>query len=533
MSFRILKTALLTSFLALSSAPLLAQQAPESPSDNTAPTEVPEDILGRGTPRGSFSGFLASSDQLKWELAAEYLDLRNLPMEVRSVSGAELARQLYHVVTRVWLDEFTISDKPTGAMGDGLPPYRDELVRIPMPEGDVLLLMQRVPRGDGVQIWKISNRSVAMIPELYGEYSYSKPVETIRGWFPDDLAFLGVEVFKWFILAIIAALSWPVFYLIGLGLARLFSKRGSDSYAHVRKLFTGPLLFLAILITIGITLRDLGAGEFARQVMRTNTLVTVAIVWFVWALIDLYRNIKQQRLIANSRPGAAKLLQPMSLLLKIVVLVFGLLFWLHNLGVNITTVLAGLGVGGLAVALALQKPIEDLMGALTIFSQASVRVGDLCRFGESTGTIEEIGLRTTRVRTLINSVISVPNSTFAYLELENLTYREKIRYWPTLRLRYDTRLDTIRSICKRVLETLEADPDVHDEPVRVRFTDFDNDAILVKVHAFFNTTDYPQSLEYRERLNLAIMAIVEEEGARFALPGTSIYMEGDSALART
>ena len=530
MSYRIIELLLLTAILSASGMPVLAQEPPETPqATDSSSADVPEDALGRGTPRGSVAGFLAATDALQWEEAAEYLDLRNLPADVRAISGAELARQLHQVVSRIWLDEITISDNPEGLLGDDLPSYRDELGRIPTPDGDVILWLQRVPRGDGAMIWKVSNRSVSLIPELYDYYSYSKYVEKIRKWFPDDLVFLGIEAFKWFILVVIALVGWPVFYLIGLLLARVFSRPGTDSYPHVRKLFTGPLVLLALLVTAGFTIRELGAGEYARQVMKTNTLMTLAVVWLTWALIDLYRNIKQHRLIANNRPGAAKLLQPMSTLVKILVVLFGLLFWLNNVGVNITTVLAGLGVGGLAVALALQKPIEDLMGALTIFSQASVRVGDMCRFGETIGRIEEIGLRTTRGRTLINSVISVPNSRFAYLELENLTYREKIRYWQTLRLLYDTKRETISSICKRILEALQKDPNVHDEPMRVRFTDFDDDAILIKVHAFLNTTDYPQSLEYRERLNLAVMAIVEEEGARFALPGTSIYMEGDTA----
>ena len=127
------------------------------------------------------------------------------------------------------------------------------------------------------------------------------------------------------------------------------------------------LVLLAVLVTIGFVLRDLGAGAYARDLMNTHTLITLAIVWLSWALLDLYKRIKQARLIADKRPGAAKLFQPMTTLVKIVVVIFGFLFWLNNIGVNITTVLAGLGVGGLAVALALQKPLEDMMGALTIF----------------------------------------------------------------------------------------------------------------------------------------------------------------------
>ena len=154
-----------------------------------------------------------------------------------------------------------------------------------------------------------------------------------------------------------------------------------------------------------------------------------------------------------------------------------------------------------------------------------------CSANRTIGSVEDIGLRTTRVRTLVNSVVSVPNSQFAYMEIDNLTLREKIRYWPTLRLRYDTRRETIRSVCERIRAMLVDDENVYEEPIRVRFTNFDDDAILIKVHAFLRTADYATSLVYRERLNLGIMAIVEEEGAHFALPGRSIYQEGEPASA--
>jgi MscS family membrane protein len=207
------------------------------------------------------------------------------------------------------------------------------------------------------------------------------------------------------------------------------------------------------------------------------------------------------------------------------VLLTAILLWLHNVGVNITTVLAGLGVGGLAVALALQKPLEDMMGAVTIFSQAPLRVGDLVRYGEVLGKVEDIGLRGTRIRTLTNTVVTVPNALIAHQEVENLSYRTKIRYWPTLRLRYDTSAAQLREITANIVRMLQEHERVHDEPIRARVTDFDTDAILVKVHSFMKTTDFPDSLEIQEDLHYRVMDIVHAAGARFALPGRSIYTE--------
>ena len=387
--------------------------------------------------------------------------------------------------------------------------------------------MQRVPRGDGVFIWKVSNRSVAEIPALYRLYSYTAPVEAIRQFIPDHVTFLGMEAFKWVIMLIVALLCWPLFHLLGNLLARAVSSSEKPSVPHVKQLFTGPVVLIAILLVSSALVRKLGVSAYAQQIMDAYTLITVAAVWLLVSLIGVSKNIQQEKLVANDRPGAAKLLRPAATLARIFVVLLGLLFWLHNIGINITTVLAGLGVGGLAMALALQKPIEDTMGALSIFTQATVRVGDLVRYGDSIGIVEDIGLRITRIRSLTNSVITIPNAQIAYSELENLSSREKIRYRPTLRLRYDTEPEQIRNICGRITETLKEHPKVYGDDVRARFTRFGKDAVIIEIHCFLRTNRFPVFLEYQEELNYQVMEIVRSEGARFALPGRSLYLEGD------
>jgi MscS family membrane protein len=510
-------------------------RAQESGPESTAVTATetvdkgPEDALGRGNPRGSIIGFLEAANAFQWEKAAEYLDVRNLPEDVSEIGGPELARQFNHVLSRaVWFDDYSVSNAGNGVKGDGLPEYRDELMTINTAEGPVPIWMQQVPRGDGVKIWKLSNRSVALIPNLYDEFSFSPPVERIRGWFPEDMSFMGVEAFKWFIIVVVALLGLPVFYVIGLGLSRIFSSPEKEIYPLVKQIFTGPLVLISILILVQNTILTLGAGVYAQQAMKAKTFSIIAVVWVVWAILNLFKKFQQSKLTAIGRPGAAKLMQPLTTLLKLLVLVFGLLFWLNNIGVNITTVLAGLGVGGLAVALALQKPLEDMMGALTIFTQAPIRVGDFVRYGAEMGTVEDIGLRTTRLRTLTNSIVSVPNARIASVETENLSYRTKIRYWPTLRLRYDTTPDQLKAVLDGIREALVNHDKIYEDPIRARFTDFTDDSILIKVHSFVKTTDINEFLEVAEELNFQIMGIVRAAGAAFALPGKSIYLEGEA-----
>jgi MscS family membrane protein len=522
-------------FIAFFLANCLPVQAQEQATETAAVVPIPmdkgpEDALDRGNPRSSIVGYLNASSQFNWEKAAEYLDLRNLPADIQEFGGPELARQFNHVVSRsVWLDRLSVSDSPHGLQGDDLPAYRDEIMRINGEDGEIPIWMQKIPRADGVMIWKLSNRSVARIPELYDLYSYPAPIEKVRNWFPVDASFLGLEVFKWFIAIVVALVCWPVFYFIGLLLLRLFSSPENDMYPLVRNVFTGPAVLIGILFAAKITVERLGLGAHAQQLLQARTLTTLALVWALWTVINLIKSYQQEKMIRLGRPGAAKLVQPLTTLIKILIFVFGLLFWLNNIGVNITTVLAGLGVGGLAVALALQKPIEDMMGALTIFSQASIRVGDFCRYGEEIGTVEEIGLRTTRLRTVTNTVVSVPNARIASVEVENLSFRTKIRYCPTLRLSYDTTPEQVRMIKDRITESLEQNEMVHEDPLRVRFTDFDDDAILIKVHSFIKTTDFAVFLGIAEDINIQIMEIVKSAGASFALPGRAIYMEGDKA----
>jgi MscS family membrane protein len=491
----------------------------------------PEDALNRGTPRGSIVGFLEACEDFDFDRAAQYLDLRNLPNDIAEVGGRELARQLKHVLSRaVWLDDYTVSDLPEGVKGDGLPDYRDELVRIPVRDGVAVLWMQHVPRNDGTLIWKLSNRSVALIPELYALYSYPPGVEAVRSWFPDGASFLGLELFKWFILSLLALVSWPLLYLAGILLTRLFSKPSNPLYPLIRRILTGPLVAVGILVVLSFALLELGLGARAQMIADTRTLSTIVVVWVLWSITTLYRNYRQKKLTEQGRPGAAKLMVPLTNLIKILVLLTAVLLWLNNVGINITTVLAGLGVGGLAVALALQKPLEDMMGAVTIFSQAPLRVGDLVRYGEVIGQVEDIGLRVTRIRTLTNSVVTVPNALIAHQEVENLSYRTKIRYWPTLRLRYDTTAAQLKEITGNIVSMLQAHERVYDDPIRARVTDFDTDAILVKLHSFMKTTDFAESLEIQEELHLRVMEIVQAAGARFALPGRSIHLEGGGPL---
>ena len=235
-----------------------------------------KDNLGRDTPRSSFIGFLLFTEKFDYESAAKYLDLRNLPHATRQFSGHELARQLDFVIKRgMKIDVDHLSKKVTGQVVDGLPDYRDELGHIVTDEGEQVLLMQRVPGLDDNFIWKVSNASIAKIPELYDYFSYPDWIENIRKSIPEDAGFLGIELFKWVIVFGVALVSTPIFWLTGFGLSWLFSKPGSPLHRPVRKFFTRPVTLIAVMLLTGGLLKELGLGATAQSLMETKTLVTI------------------------------------------------------------------------------------------------------------------------------------------------------------------------------------------------------------------------------------------------------------------
>jgi MscS family membrane protein len=244
----------------------------------------------------------------------------------------------------------------------------------------------------------------------------------------------------------------------------------------------------------------------------------LASVWALLRLIDVIRGHLSDKMEAQGRSQASLLLRPTATAVKIVFVIVALMIWIENLGFKATTLIAGLGVGGLAVALAAQKSIENLIGAITLYMSAPVKVGDLCRFGDEFGTVEEINLRATRIRTLDRTLIAVPNAVFAEMQLENVSAREKLRYNPTLILRHETTPDQMRKVLDGIRQAIAEHPMVDDDPQYVRFEQFGERGLQLKTLIYVDTTDYQEFLGVAEELNLQMMDVVASAGTALAEP---------------
>lgn len=232
----------------------------------------------------------------------------------------------------------------------------------------------------------------------------------------------------------------------------------------------------------------------------------------------------------------AQLVRLVSRLVAVLLALYALVNLAESLGVPVAPMLAGLGVGGLAVALAVRPTLENVVAGFVLFADAPVRVGEFCRFGDKMGTVEAIGLRSVRVRGLDRTVITVPNAEFCQLQLVNFTRRDAILLHTRLQLRYETTPDQLRLVLARLRELLIRHPRVSPDPARVRFVGYGASSLELEIFAFVETRDFGEFLAIQEDLNLRIKGIVEACGTSFALPSRTLYVERsrglDAELAR-
>ncbi len=217
-------------------------------------------------------------------------------------------------------------------------------------------------------------------------------------------------------------------------------------------------------------------------------------------------------------------------LLSLVILVILVIYAAGFFGVPLTPVVASLGVGGLAIALAVRPTLENVIGGLTLFADKPVRIGDFCRFGDHYGTVEQIGLRSTRLRKLDDTLVTVPNSDFSQRELINYTQRNQRLYRTTLRLRYETTPEQLRYVIANLREMLLGHPKVSPDWLHVRFHGFGDYSLDVELFAYIRTKPWLEYRAIREDINLRIMDIIKKAGTGFAFPSQTAYLGRDTGL---
>jgi MscS family membrane protein len=488
------------------------------------------DPLGRTTPRGAVVGFLTAAHKGDWPTASQYLN------NVKGEDPAELATQLSVVLDQGLpannLDQ--LSDSPSGNLNDNLPASQELAGIIQTNGGPLHVTLERVRRGTQY-FWLISPETLQEIPAVYDEFhsawipAYIPHPLLRRGW-------LGVPLWQWIVLAIGVALALLIaaaMRKIAIPLLRrLFPTISEQQDDWLLGRPVGPLRGLISLLVLEATISFLRLPLFARQLWY-YTGGALAIILGGWLFT---RVVQVSGLLLNrsvARRGGADATAVIRLCQRTLsVLTFGIVVVLLLKGVglikDVSTLVAGLGVGGIAVALAAQKTLENLFGGISIIFDKTIRVGDACRIGDRTGTVEDIGLRSTSLRTDANTVLTVPNSQLSAMNIENFGMRKKILFRHVIPLRPETTPPQMQALLGALRALLTADSLVEPSSPRVRLIRFGPSSLDIELFAYILTTDDLKFLELQESLLLRILDTIEAHGTAAALPSQTLYLSRDN-----
>jgi MscS family membrane protein len=488
-----------------------------------------DDPLGRSTPQGTVFGFMKAASKGNDELALQYLDTK-----IKGAGAQKLIAGLQAILDYGFSGHLGIlSTKPEGNLADNLPPFKERVGTVKTPSGSLDVLLQRVEGENGQLIWLFSKETLREVPEAYKEIGF----HNIDAYLPEFLvktAVLGFPLWRWLSVLLVIPVAFGLAVLITrliVSLLMLFVFRTSKVQGErlIRRL-TGPIRTLIFALALWVM------SFLSQSVLMSNfwayvafTLTVVGGTWLCLRVIDVAFALKESRFGVTSS-AKVSMVQLGRKLSKIMVVIVGALVVFHIAGINLPAVLAGLGIGGIAIAFAAQKTLENFFGGVMIISDQPIRVGDFCKAGDYVGHIENIGLRSTRIRTLKRTVVSIPNGQLALMSLENYAMRDKVLFRHTLRLRYETTPDQLRHVLAEIRKMLYEHSKVESPSARIRFIGLGNSSLDLDVFAYVLETEYEPFLHVQEDLLLRILDIVEASGTGLALPSQTTYVAGDSGL---
>ena len=511
--------------LVCSDAGAQSKAAPASAA--AAQPEIEKDALGRSTPRGTVLGFLTAARRGDDAQARTYLNTTSQ----NSATAEDLAHELYVVLdARLPARLADISDEPEGSRANLLAPNEERIGTIDGPSGPFDVVIERVTRPKSDPIWLFSKDTLRAIPPTYDAIVNQKAAQ----WIPKfliDHRLGGVRLYEWVLLV----LGIPAIYLLTVLLNRavtpVIAFVGKHLWSRVdgtiRNVVPAPGRLLILSLLARWLISSLPLSLLVREFLTSAAAVVtiVAVTWLVVLVDGEVERAVRGRIPSANFAAASSLLRVCRRLVDIVVVVAGLLAMLRLFGVDPTPLLAGLGVGGIAVALAAQKTLENIIAGASLIIDQAVLVGDSLKVGDIQGTVDHIGLRSTRIRTLDRTVVSVPNGQIANMSLERLSARDMFWFHPMVGLSYDTTPDQMRTVLDGIRAMLEAHPAIDAGSVRVRFIRLGAFSLDVEVFAYLHASDWAPFLELQEGLLLRITEIVQAAGTTIAFPTQTMHMQ--------
>jgi MscS family membrane protein len=531
MKLDILRAAALAAILfsATASAQTPAPSPADGPNGSASPEAADaesEPAVEPDSPRASLAAYFALCRSGRFDEAARYLSID----AAEAARGPELARELKAVLDRhLWVDLDSVSPVSTGQSGDGLPRSTDQIGTLPGPGGrDEPVRMVRVQDDAGAR-WVFSRGTVARIDDWYR----ALPGRWIREHLPEVLLRPGpreILLWQWIALPFAGLLAWVVGRVLAAVILAVLSRAAARTDtlwddAIVARL-RGPVAVAgAIAVAYGLLpWLDLTPPAHALLHEVLDAAVVVTVFWAMWRAVDVAGQAASQSSWGRDSASARSLLSIGMRAGKVAVAALGVVAGLAQLGYPVASLVAGLGLGGLAFALAAQKTVENLFGSVSLAVDQPFRVGDFVKVEDFVGTVEAIGLRSTHIRTLDRTVVSIPNGRLADMRLESFTARDRMRLACTIGLEYGTRLAQMRAVLQGLERVLREHPKIWPDAVVVRFKEFAASSLDVEVMAWFQTSEWSEFQLIRQEVLLQFMDVVESAGASFAFPTQTVHV---------
>jgi MscS family membrane protein len=526
---RLRRLFLLLAAVACFAIPAMAEPQLPVPSAAPAPSagEVAADAYGRESPRGCFFGFLRAVESGRYGVAAEYLQI---PSSLRA-DREEIARQFQSVLDHRFLSPTIdrISSSPLGSVEGGLAANMESVGEIMGDEGrfDVLLVRQE-PEGQP-PYWLFSWDTVREARRLYQTARFPR----LESRLPPVLTRTRIGgVTLWQILAfvlplpILYGISWILIAIVAWTV-RLFRRGATGEWAASAHI-PATLLLTLLLHRSVVTLLGMPVLYRVYYNRVLYVLLFLGILWLLFRLVDVIDRYLMRRVMPVGVARGRSTLALTRGALRWVAVLLVILIALPFFGVNVTAAVAGLGIGGLVLAFAAQKSLENVFGGFAILSDRPLQVGDVCRIAGQLGEIEDITLWNTRLRSFERILVSIPNGAVASGQIENLSRRDKFWFHPVVGVVYETTAAQMRQVLEGIRGLLVADPRIETEGSRARFLRFGDYSLDIEVFAYVRAEDYPSFLAIQEELLLRVLEIVESAGTSVAFPSQTVYMRPDS-----
>lgn len=443
-----------------------------------------------------------------------------------------IAYELRSVIDRLlWVDYETV-DKEVG----------DHTTYVVARTENSMVVLERQRNGE----WKFTAETVAQLPQLLDDVAgranvagtvvdlRHSPRQFIRELMPPTMQrqFVMLEIWQWLgLLLLIGAgfvadriVRWIAAALLGRVLRRGGMVVGSDEVKS--GVIPFGLLAMAGLWYVGLGFLLLPPTALGVLLFAVRVVGSIAFIWVASKLVDLAVSAIKQRAAQTSNRYDDLLIPFLGRIFKIFIVAFSLVFVAHNMGLDITSLLAGLGLGGLAFALAAKDTVENLFGSMTVLLDRPFRVGDwvVIPGGGVEGVVESVGLRSTRIRTLNDSLITVPNATLIRSNVENLGERRARRWRTNLGVQYDTPPEKLEAFCEAIRELIRQHPATQKDTFQVQLNEFADSSISILLHVFFEVPDWGAELRERHRLAIDILRVARTLGVQFAFPTQTVHL---------